>query len=82
MDEIGWEKACLVSDATSAALRKQMEWTNNTLVTLSDEYRATLSSLNIGEVSFMLFAVMLIVCNIYKQYVMIKDKRSLIVVRF
>ena len=79
MDEIGWEKACLVSDATSAALRKQMERTNNTLVTLSDEYRATL---NIGEVSFMLFAVMLIVCNIYKQYVMIKDKRSLIVVRF
>ena len=79
MDEIGWEKACLVLDATSAALRKQMERTNNTLVTLSDKYRATL---NIGEVSFMLFAVMLIVCNIYKQYVMIKDKRSLIVVRF
>ena len=50
MDEIGLSKLCLVSDATSAALRVQMEKTNNTLITLADEYRSTLSSLNIGEV--------------------------------
>ena len=50
MDEIGLSKECLVSDATSAALRKQMDKTNNTLITLADEYRSTLSSLNIGEV--------------------------------
>ena len=49
MDAIGYDKECLVSDATAAALRKQMEKSNNNLVTLSDEYRSTLSSLNIGE---------------------------------
>ena len=47
MNEIGFPKESL---ATAAALRKQMERSNNNLVTLADEYRSTLSSLNIGEV--------------------------------
>ena len=47
MNEIEFPKESL---ATAAALRKQMERSNNNLVTLADEYRSTLSSLNIGEV--------------------------------
>ena len=41
MNEIGFPKESL---ATAAALRKQMERSNNNLVTLADEYRSTLSS--------------------------------------
>ena len=44
MNEIGFPKESLASDATAAALRKQMERSNNNLVTLVDEYRSTLSS--------------------------------------
>ena len=47
---INFPKACLVSDATAAALRKKLEHTNNTIITIADEYRSTLSTLNIGEV--------------------------------
>ena len=50
MGAINFPKACLVSDATAAALRKKLEHTNNTIITIADEYRSTLSTLNIGEV--------------------------------
>ena len=39
----------LVCDATAAALRDCMAKTKNTLVTLADEYKATLASLKVGS---------------------------------
>ena len=39
----------LVCDATAAALRDCMAKTKNTLVTLADEYKATLACLKVGS---------------------------------
>lgn len=49
MERIGFPRECLVCDATPAALRNILEQGNNNIITISDEYGCTCSSLKIGQ---------------------------------
>ena len=49
LQELKFPSEGYIGDATAAALRDAFEKTDGVLVTLADEYKGPLSTLNIGE---------------------------------
>ena len=54
MEEVEFPREALVCDGTAAALRGILGKTNNTLITLADEYKSAMSSLKIGTVGIII----------------------------